>query len=221
VVDPDAAVHLKLLGDAEIALLHALEHESNHLLPAGEPWVPESKVDRMHQAVVEEALLERHLEVEEGPVGSDLLGLEDLVLVPLRVVIASDELVGLLLLEFLEVGFLGGLAVGGDEAGVPQELLRDVELLTKVLMAMSQVAEEGDPLIVFKMVDDAGDPDPGGLSVIIIQLRRNHNDQKVHPDLLVVLPLKWSSMETGPVISVKSLGELFPGLNYRHLNKIL
>jgi hypothetical protein len=175
----------------------------------------------MHQAVVEEALLERHLEVEEGLVSSDLLWLEDLVLVPLRVVIASDELVGLLLLEFLKVGLLGGLAVGGDEAGVPQELLWNVEILTKLLMAMTEVTEEGDPLIVFEIVDDAGDSDPGGRSAIIIQLRGYHYDQEMHPYLLVVLPLERSLMETGPLFSVEGLGELFPSLNYRNLHEIL
>jgi hypothetical protein len=60
---------------------------------------------------------------------------------------------------------------GGDEAGVPQELLRDVELLTELLMAMAQIAEKGDPFIVLEVIDDAGDPNPGGRSVLIIQLR--------------------------------------------------
>jgi hypothetical protein len=171
VVDPDPTISLELLSDTEVALPHALEHQTNHLLPAGEPRMAEGKVDGVYQAVVEESLLVRHAEVEEGPVGPDLLRGELLVVVALGVVEAGHEPVGLLLLKLLQVGFLCGLEVGGDEAGVPQELLRDVKLLTQLLMAMAQIAEEGDPLIIFEVVDDAGDPNPGGRSVLIIQLR--------------------------------------------------
>jgi hypothetical protein len=152
--------------------------------------MPEGEVDCVDQAVVEEALLVRHCEVEEGPVGADQLRGVDLTVEPLGVVVAGDELVGLLLLELFDVGLLGGLAVGSDEASVPEVLFGDVELLPQLCMAMAEVAEEGDPLDTVEVARNARDPDPRHFTGNVYRLWRHHEDQEVEPYLLIVLPLE-------------------------------
>jgi hypothetical protein len=61
----------------------------------------ECEVDCMNEAVVEESLILRHTEMEEGPIGPDLLWCKDLFVISFGIVVASHELIGLHLLELL------------------------------------------------------------------------------------------------------------------------
>jgi hypothetical protein len=56
VIDSNPALSFKLLSEADVSLLHPLVHQPHHLLSAGEPWMSESKVYRMDQAVIIETL---------------------------------------------------------------------------------------------------------------------------------------------------------------------
>jgi hypothetical protein len=115
----------------------------------------------MDQAVVEKALFGRQAIVKERSVFGLLFWMEDLVMVALAVVVASAERSGLFLLELLQVSLLGGLVVGSNQAGIPHVPLRDVKLATKLCMAMSQIAEECNPLNISQIASNTRDPDPG------------------------------------------------------------
>lgn len=106
----------------------------------------EGKIDCMDETVIEESLVVWDTVVEEGLVNLHLLRLKCLIVIAFSVIVSRDELNGLLLLELLEVGILGGLAVCGDKAGVPEILLRDVEPLPKVCVAIPKIAEKSDPI---------------------------------------------------------------------------
>jgi hypothetical protein len=212
VAEPDTALGLHLCSQRDVSLLHPLAHQADHLLSAGEPRVPEGKVDCMDQAVVEEALLWRQAVVNEGSVLGLLLWLEDLVMEALAVVKPSAERSGLLLFELFQVSLLGGLVVCSDQAGIPEVLFRDVKLSPNLSVTVAQVAKQSYSLNCCQVASYARDSYPRSFAGKFDGFRGYHEYKQVKPDLLLVLPFERSFLEAGPEISLKVFSELFPCL---------
>jgi hypothetical protein len=87
-IDSNPTLDFELLGQAYISLLNPLMHQPHHLLSAGEPGMSESKVYRVDQAVIEEALRDWKAVMEKCFVGLDKLRLITLVVEALRVVVS-------------------------------------------------------------------------------------------------------------------------------------
>jgi hypothetical protein len=58
-LETDSAIDLQLLSLANIAFLHPLLHQANHLFSAGKPRVAEGKVYRVHKTVIEKPFRNR------------------------------------------------------------------------------------------------------------------------------------------------------------------
>jgi hypothetical protein len=74
-------------------------HQLHHLLSTGEPWVPESEVDRVDQTVVKEALRDWKTVMKETLVSLKKLRLVGLVVESLGVIVARHKLGSFFLLE--------------------------------------------------------------------------------------------------------------------------